>query len=337
MADKEISKEIIIDEKDVKVSDASPIQYAVDIDSPIAARVRKLEEEAVKKKELELRRSEKIRIQQDYLNGMLENVTENLAATEKERSINDALEADVKKQVLSMHGISEDKYEGMQRRTAAVYQGSEFALFFMSVILIIISGFISFVLEGPIEITLFICFFTAIEGTLLNHGQRRSKAAEWVLRIIYFLLFPLMLLVFIMDILGFEYTYETMSGLAVFGVVVLVLGVISYFAYNPYRADKKQLKKAGKYLKNMGKAADKDVMQSIKKAEKQQRREEKELARVEKKEEKRQAKEAKKQEKVSQAETSETVGNTEDTVESDEADADDKTENAEAKDSENNN
>ncbi len=293
MSDQKDTNEIVIDEKYIKISDAEPVKYTADINSPIAAKVKKLEEEAVRKRDLEQRRAERIRIQQDYLNGMLENVTESLAETDKEKQVNDALEQDVRRQVLSMHGISEDKYEGMQRRSAAVFQGSEFALFFMSVILIIISAFVSVTLGGPVEVTLFLCFMTAVEGTLLNHGAR-SKVIAWLLRMVYFLLFPMMLLVFVMDLLDLGFFPQVMTAFAVFGMTVLLLGVISYFFYNPYRADKRQLKKAGRYLKSMSKAAEKEVSRSVKEEEKEKQKEEKKQARIRKKEEKQAKKDAQK-------------------------------------------
>ncbi|MCR5746483.1 MAG: hypothetical protein K6G03_02140 [Lachnospiraceae bacterium] len=313
MADKEIKKDIVIDEKDIKISDADPIKYTADLNSPIATKVKKIEEEALKKKELEERRSERIRLQQDYLNSLLENVTDNLSATDKEKQINDALEHDVRKQVLSMHGISEDKYEGMERRSAAINQGSESAIFLMSLILLLLSAFISRTLKGPVDVTLFICFMTAVEGTLLNHGAR-SKAIVWILRVVYYMLFPMMLIVFIMAILQISIFIQTMSIFAVFGVAVLLMGVIPYFIYNPYREEKKQLKQAHKYLKNMNKAAEREVTQNIKKEEKEIKKEEKEKQKLLRKEERQAKKDEIKRQKALKKEkpgTTETVDKTE--------------------------
>lgn len=39
------------------------------------------------------------------------------------------------------------------------------------------------------------------------------------------------------------------------GVVVLMLGAISYFAYDPYRVDKRNRKKANSYIKRDGKGS----------------------------------------------------------------------------------
>ena len=56
------------------------------------------------------------------------------------------------------------------------------------------------------------------------------------------------------------------------GVVVLMLGAISYFAYDPYRVDKRNRKKANSYIKEMEKAALKEVRLKEKALEKLQRK-----------------------------------------------------------------
>ena len=296
MAENEDKTEIVIDEKDIQVTDTEPVKYKADINSSIAVKVKKLEEEAVRERELEERRSERIRIQQDYLNGMLENVTVSLAATDKERQINDTLEQDVKRRVLSMHGISEDRYEGIERRDQAVFQGAEFAFFFMSIVLLVISG----ILNGMFtDITLLLCFFTAVEGTLLNHGNRPRPVA-YILRILYMLIFPVMLTAFVCyTVVTPEQirtgVYATLYPTVVtVGVIILAMGVAAYFLYDPYKKDKKQVRRAGRYLKNMSRAADKEVTRIEKKAEMEQRKEEKKRERAERREEKRLAREAKK-------------------------------------------
>ena len=56
------------------------------------------------------------------------------------------------------------------------------------------------------------------------------------------------------------------------GVVVLMLGAVSYFAYDPYRVDKRNRKKANSYIKEMEKAALKEVRLKEKALEKLQRK-----------------------------------------------------------------
>ncbi len=75
------------------------------------------------------------------------------------------------------------------------------------------------------------------------------------------------------------------------GVVVLMLGAVSYFAYDPYRVDKRNRKKANSYIKEMEKAALKEVRLKEKALEKLQRKNAKkaqrEKVRKEKEEERR--------------------------------------------------
>ena len=64
------------------------------------------------------------------------------------------------------------------------------------------------------------------------------------------------------------------------GVVVLMLGAVSYFAYDPYRVDKRNRKKANSYIKEMEKAALKEVRLKEKALEKREaRKAEREAAR----------------------------------------------------------
>ena len=140
----------------------------------------------------------------------------------------------------------------------------------MSIVLLVISG----ILNGMFtDITLLLCFFTAVEGTLLNHGNRPRPVA-YILRILYMLIFPVMLTAFVCyTVVTPEQirtgVYATLYPTVVtVGVIILAMGVAAYFLYDPYKKDKKQVRRAGRYLKNMSRAADKEVTKTEKKAEK---------------------------------------------------------------------
>jgi len=93
------------------------------------------------------------------------------------------------------------------------------------------------------------------------------------------------------------------------GVVVLMLGAVSYFAYDPYRVDKRNRKKANSYIKEMEKAALKEVRLKEKALEKLQRKNAKkaqrEKVRKEKEEERRTKREARKAEREAARQKSE--------------------------------
>lgn len=59
--------------------------------------------------------------------------------------------------------------------------------------------------------------------------------------------------------LGFEEYALLVPVFAVAGVVVLMIGALSYFLYDPYRMDRRNRKKANRYIVEIEKAALKEV------------------------------------------------------------------------------
>ncbi len=114
-----------------------------------------------------------------------------------------------------------------------------------------------------------------------------------VTRILYLLLFPAMLIVFVCFELGFTEYGIVVPVLTIAGVVILVLGAVSYFVYDPYRLDRKNHKKADRYIRDIEKAAVKEVELEEKALAKQARKQEK----LELKEEARQERAAKRRER----------------------------------------
>lgn len=102
-------------------------------------------------------------------------------------------------------------------------------------------------------IVYFMAFYTAIEGTLLTNGKRQHALLDMVTRILYLLLFPAMLIVFVCFELGFTEYGIVVPVLTIAGVVILVLGAVSYFVYDPYRLDRKNHKKADRYIRDIEK------------------------------------------------------------------------------------
>ena len=94
-------------------------------------------------------------------------------------------------------------------------------MFFLSLILTGICGY----LHGfGSELCIFMAFYTAIEGTLLTNGKRQHALLDMVTRILYLLLFPAMLIVFVCFELGFTEYGIVVPVLTIAGVVILVLG-----------------------------------------------------------------------------------------------------------------
>lgn len=271
----------------VRITDAEPDYSDIEVRNPRIGKVLKLQEEARRQNEIEKLRSKRIRQEQEYIDKMSLAVEEHLRETKEEQRYNEQFEERIRYEVYRMHGISEDKLQGMTEYRRAWYQGAAFALFFLSLVLIVLCG----VLHGfGSEICIFMAFYTAIEGALLSNGRKQAFVFEVITKILYLALFPTMMVAFVCYELGFEEYAILVPIFTVAGVVVLIIGAISYFLYDPYRMDRKNRKKANSYIKEIERAALKEV-----------RLKEKAFAKQEKKKEKRSGKEAERQKKEEEA------------------------------------
>ena len=272
----------------VKIADMEPDFSDIEVKNPRIGKVMKLEEEAKRQSEIEKLRARRIRQEQEYIDQMSLSVESHLRATKEEQQYNEQFEERIRTEIYRMHGISEDKLQGMTEYRNAWYQGTAFALFFLSIVLIAICG----VLHGfGSEICIFMAFYTAIEGALLSNGRKQFLFFTVLTKGVYLLLFPVMLVTFTCYELGFEEYALLVPVFAVAGVVVLMIGALSYFLYDPYRMDRRNRKKANRYIVEIEKAALKEV-----------RLKEKAFAKQEKKQAKLTQKQEKRQEKLAQKE-----------------------------------
>lgn len=263
--------------------------------NPRIGRMIHLMEEVDRHHEQEMLRTKRIREEQDCIDKMLDSMSENLRNNQEEQKINEEFELHIRNQVYRMHGISEDKLEGMEETRRAWYQGAAFALFFLSVSLTVLCGG----LHGfDSEICIFMAFYTAIEGALLSGGRKRFRLHDLLAKIVYLLLFPAMMTVFVCFELGFYEYGVLVPVLAVAGLVILVLGVGPYFAYDPYRMGRRNRKKANAYLRDLEKLALKELKTKEKKLEKLERKQERQLIKQEKKQQNRQERVEKKQKRL---------------------------------------
>lgn len=272
----------------VKIADMEPDFSDIEVKNPRIGKVMKLEEEAKRQSEIEKLRARRIRQEQEYIDQMSLSVESHLRATKEEQQYNEQFEERIRTEIYRMHGISEDKLQGMTEYRNAWYQGTAFALFFLSIVLIAICG----VLHGfGSEICIFMAFYTAIEGALLSNGRKQSLFFAVLTKGVYLVLFPVMLVTFTCYELGFEEYALLVPVFTVAGVVVLMIGALSYFLYDPYRVDRRNRKKANRYIVEIEKAALKEV-----------RLKEKAFAKQEKKQAKLTQKQEKRQEKLTQKE-----------------------------------
>lgn len=240
----------------VRIADMEPDYSDITVKNPRIGKVMRLEEEVQRQSEIEKLRSRRIRQEQEYIDRMSLSVENHLRNTKEEQRYNEQFEERIRTEVYRMHGISEDKLQGMTEYRNAWYQGTAFAMFFLSLVLIAICG----ILHGfGSEICIFMAFYTAIEGALLSNGRKQSLFFTVLTKGVYLLLFPVMLVTFTCYELGFEEYALLVPVFAVAGVVVLMIGALSYFLYDPYRMDRRNRKKANRYIVEIEKAALKEV------------------------------------------------------------------------------
>ena len=240
----------------VRIADMEPDYSDITVKNPRIGKVMRLEEEVQRQSEIEKLRSRRIRQEQEYIDRMRLSVENHLRNTKEEQRYNEQFEERIRTEVYRMHGISEDKLQGMTEYRNAWYQGTAFAMFFLSLVLIAICG----ILHGfGSEICIFMAFYTAIEGALLSNGRKQSLFFTVLTKGVYLLLFPVMLVTFTCYELGFEEYALLVPVFAVAGVVVLMIGALSYFLYDPYRMDRRNRKKANRYIVEIEKAALKEV------------------------------------------------------------------------------
>ena len=240
----------------VRIADMEPDYSDITVKNPRIGKVMRLEEEVQRQSEIEKLRSRRIRQEQEYIDRMSLSVENHLRNTKEEQRYNEQFEERIRTEVYRMHGISEDKLQGMTEYRNAWYQGTAFAMFFLSLVLIAICG----ILHGfGSEICIFMAFYTAIEVALLSNGRKQSLFFTVLTKGVYLLLFPVMLVTFTCYELGFEEYALLVPVFAVAGVVVLMIGALSYFLYDPYRMDRRNRKKANRYIVEIEKAALKEV------------------------------------------------------------------------------
>lgn len=219
--------------------------------------------------------------EQRVIDGLQEQINEDLEQTEESSKYNREFKESMNAQIYALHGISEDKLEGMREYKNAYYQGSAFSLFLLSAALIILCG----VLHGfQSEICVLMLAYTGIEGALLTQGGKRWKFLDWLCKLLYLLMFPVMMVMFVCYELEYPEYGLFMPYVVAAGISVLVFTTVSYFMYNPYRDAKKKIRDAKDHIGEIEKIARKEVNKN----QKVRKKEEKKLLKKMKKEDRRQ-------------------------------------------------
>lgn len=241
--------------------------------------------------------TEQIMEEQRILDETLGEIDDQIACTEKSRKYNREMQEELNARVYGMHGISGDKIQGMQESKSAYYRGCAFSLFFLSVILTLLCGF----LHGfSADVTLFMLCYTAIEGALLAKDEKRSRWLAFLCRVLYLLMFPAMMVLFVCYELGYpgypEYG-QFLPFMTAGGIVIVILAVASVFLYDPYRKDKKRLRTARNYMSDIEKLARKEINKNRKIRDREEKKEQKAAEKREQKEQKKKLREKRREER----------------------------------------
>lgn len=238
--------------------------------------------------------TEQIMEEQRILDETLGEIDDQIACTEKSRKYNREMQEELNARVYGMHGISGDKIQGMQESKSAYYRGCAFSLFFLSVVLTLLCGF----LHGfSADVTLFMLCYTAIEGALLAKDEKRSRWLAFLCRVLYLLMFPAMMVLFVCYELGYPEYGQFLPFMTAGGIVIVILAVASVFLYDPYRKDKKRLRTARNYMSDIEKLARKEINKNRKIRDREEKKEQKAAEKREQKEQKKKLREKRREER----------------------------------------
>lgn len=232
-----------------------------------------------KRKEAEDALLLKLMEEQRVIDSLQEEIRENLEQTEESSKYNQELKENINAQIYALHGISEDKLEGMREYRRAYYRGCACGMFFLSAVLIVLCG----VLHGfQSEICLLMLSLTGIEGALLVREKERLNVLDRIFRLLYLLIFPVMLAMFVCYELDYPEYGRFLPYLVIASVVILILAAASFFFYNPYRGAGRKARDARDHIEDIEKTARKEVRKNKKSIEKELKKQNRRLKKEEK-------------------------------------------------------
>ncbi|MDE7313535.1 MAG: hypothetical protein K2N87_18250 [Eubacterium sp.] len=222
--------------------------------------------------------------EQRVIDGLQKKINENLEQTEEASKYNKEFQESMNAQIYALHGISEDKLEGMREYKNAYYQGCAFSLFLLSAALIILCG----ALHGfASEICVFMLAYTGIEGALLTQEHKRPRPVAWLCRLLYLLMFPAMMVMFVCYELKYPEYGMFMPYAVAAGIGVLIFATLSYFLYNPYHSMKKKVREAKEHIEDIEKIAKKEVRKNQNKRRKEEKKLHRQLAKEDRQQQRR--------------------------------------------------
>ena len=215
-----------------------------------------IKQQLARQREAEDQRMSRLMQEQEVINALRESIDESRWETEEIRKYNKEFQENVNAQIYEAYGISGDKLTGMREYKNAIYRGVAVVIFLLSAALTVLCG----VVHGfSSEITLVMAAFTAMEGALLSQEKKQLPVLFVICRVMYILALPAMAVIFVCFELGFPLYGMLLPYAPMFALAVTTLGVLSYFLYDPFHADRKLLRDAKKQIRRIEKLAKKEV------------------------------------------------------------------------------
>lgn len=246
----------------ISVNEMDYLQITSNIkESPRIQKTEYIRQQMLKRRAMEDELMEHLKQEQSVIDSFRDQINDGLLQTEELSRYNQEFSENMTEQIYLLHGISKDKLEGMQECKNAFRRGYSIILFLLSTALVILCG----ALYGfQSEICLLMLAITGIEGAML--AQDRSLDQYPVLRLINRVLFPLlcplMLTMFVCYEMGFAPYDVLLPYIAMAGIVILFLSAVPYFIYDPYKGLGKHMRNARAEIKVVEKVAKKEVIKN---------------------------------------------------------------------------
>lgn len=285
----------------ISVNDMDYLQITSSIkESPRIQKTEYIRQQMLKRRAMEDALMEDLKQEQSVIDSFRDQINDGLIQTEELSRYNQEFRDNMTDQIYLLHGISKDKLEGMQECKNAFRRGYSIVLFLLSTALTILCG----ALHGfHSEICLLMLALTGLEGAMLaqDNSLDHYPILRLINRVLFPLLCPLMMAMFVCYELGFSPYGILLPYIAMAGIVVLFLSAVPYFIYDPYKGMGKHMRDAKAEIKIVEKVAKKEISKNQRLRIKEEKKDLTEQAKEARKQEriaKQEAKEAEKQERI---------------------------------------
>lgn len=286
----------------ISINEMDYLQITSDIkESPRIQKTEYIRQQMLKRRAMEDSLMEHLKQEQSVIDSFRDQINDGLIQTEELSRYNQEFSENMTEQIYLLHGISKDKLEGMQECKNAFRRGYSIILFLMSAALTVLCG----ALHGfQSEICLLMLAVTGLEGAMLaqDNSLDRYPVLRLINRVLFPLLCPLMMTMFVCYELGFAPYEVLLPYIAIAGIFILLLSSVPYFIYDPYTGMGKHMRDAKAEIKLVEKAAKKEVSKNqrirVKEEKKElaeQTKENRKQERIDKKEAQKNARNAKKE------------------------------------------